>query len=306
MDINDGRVHLLFNRISPLLARHSGEMLAHWLGDSHPLYQKLLFLSQRKEGYFLYEGATDTHLQMKHIASGILIDLVRHNCHFPLKEGKTTVRMGIVQWNGEWYATAPVFPTTDQENIKIAESEKYLFAQNASQLGIVRREEECFLEIAHNNRIVFLESKNDAFNFIDNIWEIFHIRYGKDSMDRKMFDVHEVTFNMYDDLENLVIFFNSRSGMEFYPDIAQSITAWDNPFFDNTAETDIENLFLDERISSDFIVFLINNKMIETESLTGGSGYHYVWANCDFLLRYRKKEKYASAAISLQKIQFDL
>ena len=293
-DLNDRRADLLFNRVSPLLAQRSCEMSARWLGDAHPLYQNLLSLSKRKEGYFLYEGATDTHLRMKHIASGISVDVAGHDRHFPLKEGKTTVRMGIVQWNGEWYATAPAVPVTDQENIEIAESEKTLFAQKASQLGIVRREEECFLEITQNKRIVFLETKRDAFHFIDNVWDMFHIRYGKDSTDRKMVDVYDVTFNIYDDSENIVIFYNSRLGMEFYPDIAQFIMDWDNPFFDGAAETDIEDLFLDERISSDFILYLINHQMIETESLTGERGYHYVWTDCDFLLRYRKKENYAS------------
>ena len=294
-DINDRRVHLLFNRVSPLLAQRSNEMLAHWLGDQHPRYQNLLSLSKRKEGNFLYEGATDTHLRMKHIASGMMIDLIKPVFLFQLEKGKTMVRMGIVQWGGEWYATAPVFQVIDQEDMNIAESEKYLFEQKAVQLGIIRREEECFLETSQNNRIVILESKSDAFTFIDNIWEIYHTRFGKDSMDRKMFEVHDVTFNIDDELENMVIFFNSNSGMEFYSDIAQSINMkLDNPFFEIYSETNIEDFILNERISSDFIFFLINRKMIEIESLTGKSGYHYVWLNCDFLLRYWKKEKYVS------------
>jgi len=95
-------------------------------------------------------------------------------------------------------------------------------------------------------------------------------------------------------MENLTIFFNPRVGMEFFTDIAQCISTEDNPYFDKTSETNIEDLILDERISSDFIFFLIDNKMIEIEPTSGKGGFHYVWANCDFLLRYWKKERYVS------------
>jgi len=294
-DINDRHAHLLFNRVSPLLAQRSNEILAHWLGDKHPLYQSLLSLSKRKEGYFLYNGTTETHLQMKHIASEIMIDLMKPDWQFQLEEGETVIRMGIVKWDNEWIATGSVYPITNQEEITISEIEKYLFAQKAVQLGIIRREEECFLEVSNNNRIVILESKSDAFTFIDNIWEIYHRRFGKDCMDRKMFEVHDVTFNLDDDLENLVVFFNFYAGLEFYPDIAQCINMnMENPFYEIYSETNIEDLVLNERISSDFIFFLIKHRMIDIESLTSPRGYHYVWTNCDFLLRYWKKETYVS------------
>jgi len=293
-DIDERRIHLLFNSVSPLLAQRSGEMLAYWVGEAHPLYKKLKSLSKRKEGCFLYESATATHLHMKHIASGILVELSNPNWDFPLVAEVTVVRMGIVQWGDEWYAIGPVFPTTDFTNEKITEKEKCLFAPVASHLGVVKREEESFLEVNYNKRFLFLESKREVFFFIDNVWETYHLRYGMDSMDRKMFDVNDVTFNVDEDMENLVVFFNPRTGMEFYPNIAQCISVWDNPYFDQNSETNIEDLILDERVSSDFIFFLIDNQMIEIELTTGDKGYHYVWANCDFLLRYWKKERYIS------------
>ena len=293
-DIDNRRMHLLFNRVSPLLAQSSGEMLARWVGEEHPLYKNLMSLSKRKEGFFLYEGATTTHHQMKHIASGILVELNHPDWDFPLTPGKTIVRTGIVQWGEEWYVTGPVYPVVDFKHEKITEKEKCLFAPVSSHLGVVKREEECFLEVNYNKRFLFLENKREAFIFIDSVWETYHLRYGMDSMDRKMFDVNDVTFNVDEDLENLVIFFNQRTGMEFYPNIAQCISVWDNPYYDKNAETNIEDLILDERVSSDFIFFLLNNQMIEIEPITGDKGYHYVWANCDFLLRYWKKERYIS------------
>ena len=292
--IADRRIHLLFNRHSPLLAQSSGEMLACWAGEAHPLYKNLLSLSKRKEGFFLYEGETANHFQMKHIASGIIVDLNKPEWDFPLVDEETVVRMGIVQWRDEWYATGPVFPMTDFNERLITEKEKCLFASLASHLGVVKREEECFFEVNYNNRFLFLESKREAFSFIDSVWETYHLRYGMDSMDRKIFDVNEVTFNVDEDLENMVIFFNPRSGMEFYPNIAQCISVWDNPYFDKNADTNIEELIRDERVSSDFIFFLIDNHLIEIEPITGAGGYHYVWAHCDFLLRYWKKERYVS------------
>ena len=219
-DIDERRAHVLLNRVSPLLAQRSGEMLAHWIGESHPLYPTIMSISKR----------------------------------------------------------------TDDD----------LFTQMSMQLGIVRRAEVCFLELNNNNRIVFLESKRTAFTFIDNLWEAFHLKYGMESLDRKMFDVHHVTVDIDEDLENLTVFFNPHSGMEFYPNIAQCISIWDNIYFNKYTEANIESLIMDDRVSSDFITFLIKNQLIEIEPLSGKGGYHYVWANVDFLLRYWKKERYIS------------
>ena len=293
-NIDDRRMHLLFNRVSPLLAQSSGEMLAHWAGETHPLYKNLMSLSKRKEGFFLYEGATAAHLHIKHVASGVLVELNKPDLDFSLVAGKTVLRMGIVQWDDEWYAMGPVFSVTSLKNETITEKEKCLFEPVASHLGVIKREEECFFEVNYNKRFLFLESKRETFVFIDSVWETFHLKYGMDSMDRKIFEISDVTFNVDEDLENLVIFFNPRTGMEFYANIAQCIAVWGNPYFDKNSEISIENLILDDRVSSDFIFFLIDNHMIEIEPAVGQGGYHYVWANCDFLLRYWKKERYVA------------
>ena len=292
--VADRRASILFNRVTPLLAYRSNEILAHWVGDAHPLYEKLMTLTQRKEGLFLYEGATATHFHMKHVASGIQVELNSPDWKFPLVPDVTVVQMGIVQWGDEWWAMGPAFLATHPDTVEISEKEKCLFAPIASHVGVVKRQEECFLEVNYNKRIAFLESKRETFTFIDNVWETYHLKYGIDSMDRKMFDVHDVTFGVDDDLDNLVIFFNPRAGMEFFSDIAQCISMEENLYFDRDAETNIEDLILDERISSDFIFFLIENQMVEIEPLSGRGGYHYVWANCDFLLRYWKRERYIS------------
>ena len=293
--LEDRRLHLLFNNVSPLLAQSSGEMLARWAGETHPLYKKIISLPKRREGVFLYEGASAAYLQMKHIASGITIGLCKPaGWKFPLVAKVTKIRMGIVQWGDEWYAIGPAFPLADTEQVKTTEQDKYLFASVASHLGVVKRVEECFFEANYDKNIVIFESKLDTYIFIDKVWEMYHLKYGTDTMDRKKYDVNALTSNVDEDLENLVVFFNPRAGMEFYPNIAQCIAAWDNIFFDKNAETNIEELMLDKRISSDFISFLIKNQMIEIEPISGKGGYPYVWANCDFLLRYWKKERYMS------------
>jgi len=294
IDVDDRRAHLLFNRVSPLLAQHSGEMLAHWVGGTHPLYQNLMSLSERKEGFFLYEGENSIHLKMKHIVSGVLINLNNPDWDFPLAAGITIVRMGIVHWGDEWYATGSAFPVTDFNHEESNEKEECLFTSVASQMGVIKREEECFLEVNENKRIQFFDSKRETFFFIDSVWETYHLKYGMDSIDRKMFDVHSVTFDMDEDLENIVVFFNPHSGMEFYPDIAQFISDDSNIYFDNKTEINIEDLILNERISSNFISFLIENQIIEIESIFGKDGFHYVITDCDFLLRYWKKEQYLS------------
>ena len=292
--LNDRRMHLLFNRVSPLLAQSSGEMLARWAGEAHPLYRQLLSLTKRKEGIFLYEGVTDTHFQMKHLSSETSIELMTPDWTFPLTPGMTKVRMGVVSWDGEWYAAGAAFPVTDTKKTKRSEEEKCLFASVASHLGVIKREEECFLEINNNKRILFLESKLETSIFIERVWEMYHLRYGTENMDRRPFEVHDLTFNVDDDFDNLVIFFNPHAGIEFYPNIAQCISLFDNIYYDRNAETDIEDLILDKQISSDFIFFLIEKQMIEIEPLSGEGGFHYVWANCDFLLRYWKREAYLS------------
>ena len=291
------RLRLLFNRVSPLLAQRAGEMTARWIGEAHPLYKSLMSLSKRKEGLFLYEGATPTHYKMRHIASGTLVELMRPDWKIALEENKSIVRAGIVQWDGQWRATGPAFPVAGINHDELTERERCLFSAVESHLGVVRRQEECFLEASGNKRILYLDSKREAFFFIDHVWEIYHQKYGMDSMDRKMFDVHAVTFDVDEDLENIAVFFNPRAGMEFYPDAAQLIFDTNNPYFCENAETNIEDLFFSERISSDFIAFLVKNKMIDFEPITGSGGFHYVVTDCDFLLRYWKKERYESEPV---------
>ena len=296
-DIDNRRASILFNRVSPLLAQHSGEILAHWAGEAHPLYKNLMSLSKRKEGLFLYEGTTARHLQMKHIASGTMVSLNHSDWEFPLVAGKTIVRTGIVQWGNEWYATGHAFLATDSKNEKTALEEKYLFATAVSHVGIIKREKDCFLEVNDNKHIMILDSKREIFGFIDNVWETYHLKFGMEAIDRKLFDVHSVTFDVDEDLDNMVIFFNPHTGMEFYPDIARYISVEENPYFDKNADTNIEELFLNERVSSDFIRFLIENQLIEIESISGAQGFHYVLTDGDFLLRYWKKERYIAKPV---------
>ena len=298
-DIDNRRASILFNRVSPLLAQSSGKILAHWAGESHPLYKNLMSLSKRKEGWFLYEGESDNYIQLKHIASDTPINLIHPDWDFPLVAGKTIMRTGIVQWDNDWYATGPFFPENDSKNMKISQKEKFLFASVALHLGIIKREEDCFLEVSGNKRLVIIENKREIFSFIDNVWETYHFKYGMESIDRKLFDVHSVTFDVDDDLENIVIFFNPQIGMEFYPDIAQYISIDDNPYFNKNADTNIEELILNERVSSDFIFFLINNQLIEIEQISGDQGFNFVRTDCDFLLRYWKKERYVAEPLLL-------
>ena len=292
--LDERRTGLLFRRVTPLLAQRSSEMLAHWAGREHPLYEKLMSMSKRHEGLFLYEGEYDGHLRVKHLATGLFFELHCPAWDFSLIEGVTVVQAGIVQWDDEWYAIGPAFPQTNETKVSIPEHEKHLFASPATHLGIVKREEECFLEINYNKRIAILESKLNTFVFIDKVWDLYHIKYGTEIKNRRAYDVHDLTFNVDDDIDNLVVFFNPRSGMEFFPNIAQCISIWDNTFFNKNAETNIEDLIMDERVSSDFVSLLLNNDMVNIEPVSGKSGFPYVRTNCDFLLRYWKKERYVS------------
>jgi len=226
--LDERRTGLLFNKVSPLLAQHSGEILARWVGEKHPLYKRLMSLSKHYEEISRYEEASSS---------------------------------------------------AHQQRIQIAS-------------GIIKREEECFLEVNYGKRIVIFESKLETFVFIDKVWELYHLKYGTEIRNRKKYDKHELTSRIDDDINNLVVFFNPRSGMEFYPNIAQCISIWDNIYFDKDAKTDIEDLIMDERVSSDFIFYLIDSNLIEIEPISGKAGFHYVHANCDFLLRYWKKEHY--------------
>ena len=289
--LENRRTQIAFNKVSPLLAQRSSMILANLAGKMHPLYSHLLALSTRKEGTFLYEGATPSHLLMKHIASEEQIALKNPNWKFPLTEGKTIINMGIVKWKNEWCAIGHV-SQVDENNLKINDFEKFMFKEIDNQIGIIKRNQECFLELTDNNRIIILDNIRDAFDFIDKLWELFHRKYGRDTIDRKLFDVHSLTFGVDEDLENLVVFFNPRVGLEFYPDIAQSILMPDNKYYDIKSEINIEDLMFNERVSSDFVLFLIENQMIEMESITDKGGFVYVRSNCDFLLRYWKRERY--------------
>jgi hypothetical protein len=292
--VYDKRTDLLFNTVSPLLAQRSFEILACRVGESHPQYHKIQSISKRKEGLFRYKGTTGVHTQWEHIATGLTIDI--NTIHgpewtIPLVADQTVVRLGFTEWNDDRWVQGPIFPIIDPEKMIPDAGEKYLFAPVASQLGVVKRQEECFLEVNNGKRLAFFKDKKAAFSFVDDIWRSYHGKYGE-SMDRKLFDVHNLTFNMDDDSENIVVFFNPNGGTEFYADMAQFISDPNNPFYVTDSEADIEMLFFAEYISPEFVAFLIGNRMIEIEPIAGAGGFQYVWNNCDFLLRYWKREHY--------------
>ncbi len=292
--IYDKHAELLFNTVSPVLAQHSFEILACRVGESHPQYRKIQSVSKRKEGLFRYKGSTVAHVQLEHIATGLTIEInTTHgpDWKIPLVADQTVVRLGFTEWNDDRWVQGTVFRITDPEKMIPDDVEKYLFAPVASQLGVVKRQEECFLEVNNGKRLAFFKDKKAAFSFVDDIWGSYHGKYGE-SMDRKLFDVHNLTFNVDDDSENIVVFFNPQGGVEFYADMAHFISCPGNPFFVSDSEANIETLLFDECISTEFVSLLIENRMIEIEPLLGEGGYQYVWNNCDFLLRYWKREYY--------------
>ena len=142
---------------------------------------------------------------------------------------------------------------------------------------------------------MFLRCKQDAFSLIDKLWKNYHLKFINENIDRKIFDINALTFGVDEELDNLVVFFNPNTGLEFYPDMAQFISG--SSYYNSNAETNIEFFIMDEKTSRDFLAYIVEKRLIEIEPIHGVGGYNYVWSHIDFLLRYWKKEKYKSEPV---------
>jgi hypothetical protein len=285
------KMEFLFNSVTPLLAQRSTEMSANRCGRQHPQYANLLSASEWREGLFRYIDSDATCVQVEHAFSGTRIR-VRNNGDeaFRLLRRNDLLRLGLVLYADDWWLMSAVVRVDNPG--EISEKDRALIKVEDVALGIIKRQEICFLETNNNERLFFTNNKRGGFSLIDNVWDLYHRRYGNESADRKLFDVYALTFDVDDDLENLTVFFNAKTGMEFYPDVAQYIYAGNNPYFDPKEDANIEHLLFDEHISTEFVAFLIENELIEIEPTSGSEGFPYVRSNYDFILRYWKKEHY--------------
>jgi len=96
------------------------------------------------------------------------------------------------------------------------------------------------------------------------------------------------------DVENVTVYFNSKSGFELYPDIARNIKADDNPFYDALAEDALFALVYKPDYSTEFYheiikLFLQKNSLKDIEIYN-----QFTFDEFDFLKRFYSSNGYKS------------
>ncbi len=100
--------------------------------------------------------------------------------------------------------------------------------------------------------------------------------------------------HMLADSDNMIVYFNPKSGIELYPHIAQSIKAENNPFFEAVSEDILFELVYNVDFSTEFyheiMQLLVSNKSLQDVDV-------YDWFTLDdfdFLKRFYSPMSYKS------------
>ena len=94
-------------KVNPLLALKGKDWLAAIVGENHSMYNDIRNISEKKTGYFLYQGEDDGYLYFQHIATDTLIPVTKKSMDSTpeLKKGETIVWIGFINWKDEWWFT---------------------------------------------------------------------------------------------------------------------------------------------------------------------------------------------------------
>ncbi|SEA19098.1 hypothetical protein SAMN05216365_13151 [Porphyromonadaceae bacterium NLAE-zl-C104] len=100
------------------------------------------------------------------------------------------------------------------------------------------------------------------------------------------------SFVFPEDFETGLVFFNSKSGCEMVFEVNSAFPLPDNPYFrPELSEKHIHRLLMDESISSELVMFCIDNCREKLPFFNAGPGQQYL-GDIDFLLRFRKRGNY--------------
>ncbi len=313
MFLNESRDNTLHNSHTRLLSLKGKEWASEIAGNKHPLYSDFLNISQRIGGYFFYKGQDDSDIFIEHIASGKRFELTKKSFDHSsiLKEVDTILFMGIVKWKDEWWFSGVFFQQQFNPDLILDEKNSlesrmtvnFLDHMKQDTNALLSQQLEAFKDFNNGSQIAFLPSEkiegfysdyseffNNSLNLSDKEKEEAKQRARKDGF----FGAENRHSNYSEISETGLVFFNSQSGGEVVLNVNSAFPLDNNPFFEiEHSEDDIMHLLMSDEISTELVMYCINNCKPELPFFNKGFGKKYL-DDIDFLLRFWKRGNYHS------------
>ncbi|HET6244464.1 MAG: DUF3843 family protein [Bacteroidetes bacterium] len=313
MFINENRDALLHKSHTRLLSLTGKEWVSEILGNNHPLSADFLNISKRIRGYFFYKGQDHKDIFLEHIASSKKFKLTKKSFDYSdnLKEIDTIIFMGIVKWKDEWWFSgiqfqAPFDPdlVLDEKNsLESRMAVNFLDHQKKEVDEMLEKQLKAFKNFNNGSQIAFIPSDkindfykayteffNNSLNLSDKEIEEAHKRNRKDGF----FGIEDNPENYSEVAETGLAFFNPKSGSEIALAVNSAFPLSNNPYFEEESSEDhIMRLLMDESLSTELVMYCIDNCKKELPFFNKGVGKMYL-DDIDFLLRFWKKNNYHS------------
>lgn len=297
-----------FNKNTSLLALKAKDWTKIVLGKTHPEFNNIASISKKINGFFFYKSQNKQVVKLEHIASGMAFDVTKKSFDYYKELNEDDIiYIGLVKWNDEWWFSGnfsinefDANTILDQKNSIEARSEvNFLYDSNKLD-DMLQKKEQAFLEFNKGTPIAFLKS-NEVEDFCSK-----YIAYYNKTLNLSEKEISEAKQRTKDDgyfgnkneIENfnfeedeVVVFFNPKSGLEFYFDIINAFPDKNNPFFSEESYDDIMHLLIHPEYSTELVNYFVETYKNEL-SFFETEPYKTYLDNLDFLLRFWKKENY--------------
>lgn len=305
---------LIYSFRTRLLALTDKEWVAEIVGESHPLKADFLGISPKIQGYFFYKGQDQTDIFIEHIASGKHFKLTKKSFDNSgqLNETDTIMFIGIVKWKGEWWFSGAYFQVPfnwdvvshEKNSMQSRVQVNFLDHPSNDMDEILKQQEKAFIDFNHGSPIAFLpageaegfmkayiEFFNNSLNLSEREIEESEVRVRKEGLKNP----ENQSFDYPEDFETGLVFFNPKSGCEMVFEVNSAFPLPSNPYFrPELSEEHIRRLLMNDSISSQLVMFCIDNCREKLPFFNAGPGQHYL-GDIDFFLRFWKRDNYHTA-----------
>ena len=311
MFLNENRDRAIHKAHTRLLGLKGKEWVSEILGTNHFLNKDFLTISKKIQGFFLYKGQDKNNIFIEHIASSKKFNLTKKSFDHSqtLKELDTILFMGIAMWKDEWWFSGVFFQQPFNPDLILDEKNSlesrmavnFLDHQKKETDEMLKKQLSAFKDFNNGSQIAFLPSvKIEEFykgyiEFFNNTLNLSEkdIREAKQrARNDGFFGTNDMHKDFSEVSETGLAFFNPNNGSEIALAVNSAFPMSSNPYFiEEDSEEHVMRLLMDESLSTELVMYCIDNCKTKLSFFTKGVGKKYL-EDIDFLLRFWKKDNY--------------
>jgi putative sterol carrier protein len=263
----------------------------------------------------LYKGQDENDIFLEHIATGKKFNLTKKSFDHAhdLIEIDTIVYIGLVKWQSEWWFSGIYFKQEFNADLVLDERNSvesrgainFLTESEDKVSETLEAQYKAFLDFNNGEQIAFMASdkimefNNNYLQFFNNSLQLSDEEIEEARQLRNKEGLFEIKKEKEDPdftkvAESGLVFFNPKSGIEIALAVNSAFPLPTNPFFNSKESEDhIFRLMMDESLSTELVMFCIENCKTKLPFFTKGTGKMYL-KDIDFLLRFWKLGNYHS------------